>query len=867
MLRNKIGGFKKALALGLIGLTSVATLLSTKPNIEASAHNAYFVTIAIDEANFRYIPTIVFEENSWVASNHREKDVGNFSSKTVKDKNWTVPVPDEYTNKSPEDLEKVYEGRVDKGDGEKGLIFTFPPIHGKGLITDKVHANGTDEMLANRYTDYVVTGLNDALNFCVSQSGAKGKSSVSELKKFSAQLANNAHNKSGSAQLNGMSFTVSAGNPDKTMDGLTKNDYVKISSPNSSIIVPMRVKKGYVNSSNKYDVERPGLANDYIDKVAGEDTEYIDWRYTVLQGNYNADVKSVTYSSVTEITKPSALTIAISDLFGGLLSGLRNLLGLYPMEDLMLNSGARDAGYYYGIMPNDWMSSANLLHIVSQIVAWTLMGFSFVRMLYKRQLQTMNIGERMSLMDGFKNLIFTAFLLGSFILMFTAMAKANYVLVELFGKSSAFSGYIGTTQTMNAGAISAIFINFAFFILNCYFNFFYVLRGVTVAILYGIAPLCIFTLSLGGRYTQVFSSFMKEMVSNIFIQTFHAICVAFFTSVTSTTQMRTFELLVVFMAFIPLTNFVRQNVFGLSAGITDHAQGMVNMGRAVVSGAVAGAVGGAMVKGTGGTGAGGSGMTANLGAVNPANASIQNAMANRQIHADSKSAGKGGINNNELMGNIAGVSNTENASNALKLNPSKLDNLKSGAKNAYNVASGLGKVGAGIAVGGTALGFGAMGDKMGVSDALRTGQALRKSGYNNFSNLRGGMEASSLEGTGISGMYDGGEHMTAVYNAKYNEDADTVVFDDMALNNSNYGNNMREMYEAFNGKGEYSETGSKAGLRDDAIARYKNQGIMGVGTYKNQLAIVYDKKMTEKKNFSPRNVGEISPYVAQKKTI
>ena len=355
------------------------------------------------------------------------------------------------------------------------------------------------------------------------------------------------------------------------------------------------------------------------------------------------------------------------------------------------------------------------------------------------------------------------------------------------------------------------------------------------------------------------------MVSNIFIQTFHAICVAFFTSVTSTTQMRTFELLVVFMAFIPLTNFVRQNVFGLSAGITDHAQGMVNMGRAVVSGAVAGAVGGAMVKGTGGTGAGGSGMTANLGAVNPANASIQNAMANRQIHADSKSAGKGGINNNELMGNIAGVSNTENASNALKLNPSKLDNLKSGAKNAYSVASGLGKVGAGIAVGGTALGFGAMGDKMGVSDALRTGQAIRKSGYNNFSKLRGGMEESSLEGTGISGMYDGGRHMTAVYNAKYNEDLDTVVFDDMALNNSNYGNNMREMYEAFNGKGSMPMVKAKQVLEMMLLPGITKSRYHGCRYLQNQLAVVYDKRMTEKKNFSPRNVGEISPYVAQKK--
>lgn len=420
---------------------------------------------------------------------------------------------------------------------------------------------------------------------------------------------------------------------------------------------------------------------------------------------------------------------------------------------------------------------------------------------------------------------------------------------------------------MNAGALAAVFINFAFFILTCYFNFFYVLRGITVALLYGIAPLCIFSLSLGGKQAQVFSNFMKELVSNIFIQTFHAICVAFFTSITSTTQMKTFELLVVFMAFIPLTNFVRQNIFGLSAGITDNAQGMVSMGRAVVSGAVAGAVakGGSGGYGGGSGSSSGGGMSANLGSVNPANATIQQAMANRQLHASEKSAGKGAVSNSQLMGNIAGVSNKENVSKAMKLNPTKLDNAMQKAKTVGGYASGVGKVGAGMMMAGTSLGFGALGDKMGVSDSIRTGQSLRKSGFGQVKSTHAGMENSATAGTGIDGMYDGGENMTAIYNAKFDKEVGEVVFDDQAIHNSDYGRNMREMYNAFNGKGDYAEGESKAHLRDDAIARYKNQGIMGVGTYKDQLAVVFDKKMTEKKNFTPRNIGEISPYVPQKK--
>lgn len=881
MLNNKIKGLKKALTLGLIGVASMTTLIATKPNIQASAHNAYFVAIAIDEANFKYVPTVMFEENSWVASNHAEKDVGSFGEKTTSAKDWEVPIPDLKEDTSPEKMEDVYKDRVAKGDGEKALIYTFPPLHGKGIITDKVHANGIDEMLANRYADYVIGGLNDALNFCISQAGAKGKVSTSELKIFSAQLANASYKRSGTVTLTVEStkkeFTVSAGNPSKLIDGLTKADYIKISYGSSSITVPRRVKKGYRNSE-----ERPGLSQDYRDEITDkgdkQDTEYLDWRYTVLQGNYNSDVKSITYSSVNEITKPSAITVAVTTLLGGLLSGLRNLLGLYPMEDLMLNGGSRDANYFYGIMPNSWMSSANLLHIVCQIVAWTFMGFSFVRMLFKRQLQTMNIGERMSLMEGFKNLILTSLLLGSFVIIFTAMAKFNYVLVDLFGKSSAFSGYIGTTQTMNTGALAAVFINFAFFILACYFNVFYVLRGVTIALLYGIAPLCIFSLSLGGKHAQIFNSFMKEMVSNIFIQTFHAICVAFFTSITSTTQMRTFELLVVFMAFIPLTNFVRQNIFGLSSGITDNAQGMVSMGRAMVSGAVGGAVSGAMnrskkVNGVGGSGgSGGSGGYGSSGGsiapTNPANSNIQQAMANRQLHADASSIGENGINNSKLMENIGGA-NKANASSKLDLNPSNEDKFKNAmnkANGSFNVLKGSAQIAGGMMLAGTSLGFGAMGDRMGVSDSIRSGQALRSAGSMNRSSgkaMKNGGESSMLDNTGIDSVYDCGESMLNTYDSSI-DDKGNVEFTDTALNNSTYAKNLREMNDVFNSRGDYAPNGAKAHIREDAKARYENQGIIGVGAYDNKFAVNYDKKMTEKKGFHLRNIGEISPYVEPK---
>lgn len=844
---------KKILSLGLIGVIIVSSLLaSTK--IDVFAHNAYFVAITIDEANFRYIPEVVFEENSWVASNHRESELGSFGEATVGEA-WSVPTTSS-EGKSSDEMEDVYKDVVKKGNGEKALIYTFPSLHGKGIITEKVHANGEDLMLANRYADYVVSGLNDALNFCITQSGAKGKVSIADLKVFAAQLANASSERSGEVSLNNKTFTISAGSPSKIIDGLSKTDYIKISTDEDSLIVPFQVRKGYVGSNP----DRTGLSDSYIESITSKkgkkDTEYLDWKYTVLQGNYNADVKAITYSSSTDITKPSQLTIMIADFLSNFLNGLRSMLGLYAMEDLMLNSGARDAGYFYGIMPNFWMNSASLLHVVCQIVAWSLMGLSLIRMLYKRQLQTMNIGERISLMEGFKNLILTAFLLGSFILIFNSLSRVNYTLVNLFGSSSAFSGYIGTTQSMNAGAIASIVINIAFFVLSCYFNFFYILRGITIALLFGIAPLCIFMLTLGGKYTQIFNSFMKELVSNIFIQTFHAICVAFFTSVTSTSQMKTFELLVVFMSFIPLTNFVRQNIFGLSGGITDHAQSMVNMGRATVTGITMGAVGSTVAKS--GYMNGGN-IHANGSTMNGMGV-LSNAMSNRKLHQTAESIGRGGINNSELFKNVSGDINTNNASNKmdLNINPSKAEKVKNVLGTAGTAVRGGTKIASGLAIAGSSIGFAAMGDKLGVSDTLRTGTNLMRSGMGNLRGIATGNV--SFKDAGISEMYDGGEHMTTIYDAKIDDTTKQMTFSDQAINNSNYGRNLKEMYNAFNGKGEYAENGEKAAVREQAIDRYKKQGIMGVGTYKDQLAIVYDKKAMEKKNWIPGGIGGISPY-------
>lgn len=867
MVYKRKGGLKKALTLGMLGVMSTAMILATSPKTVSYAHNSYFVAIGIDESSLSYVPTIVYEENSFVGSNHREVELGDFS-KTSSGSWGNVPTVNVTDSSTEEELKKAYEGLVpSKGDSSKALIYTFPPVHGEGTSTilGKVDANGEDEKLANRFVDNLFPALNDALNFVFTEAGIQDSISSNDFRKYSAKLANTVEGRSGSVTVGKATFTISADSPSRILDGLTKEDYIKITAPSgNSIVLPYRINKGY-----KGKIERTGLEGSYK-KKAEADTQYLSWKHIVLQGNYNADVKAITYASMTTITKPNQLTIMITGFFTSFISGIRSMLGLYPMEDLMLNSGARSTTYFYGLMPKAWMNSAILIHIVCLMVALSLLGFSFVRMLYKRQLQTMNIGERVSLMEGFKNMILTSILLTSFYLIFVSMAHINTIFVDLFANSSNFSSYIGTTATTNTGAIGAVVINLALLVVLIYFNFFYVLRAITVALLFAIAPLCIYSLSLGGKYTQVFNNFMKELVSNIFIQTFHALCVAFFTSINSTSNMRTFEVLVVFYSFIPLTDFVRQNLFGLSSGLTSQAGNLTGMAQTMVSGAIGGVVGSSSAKGASSSSS--SSFSGPVGGSNHMGSKIQSALQSREIPTNEGDSGvlsgvrnsisdglTGKISNSELFSELGEGVNKANASVSL-------NSLGQKAVSGLNTARGIGSSGLMVANGlynvSSGFGMGAIGEKGSVRAGAQ-GFSQVTSGFRGGANTIAGAfsDKKEMQGAGISEIYDSGESMSHLYDAKVENG--NINFSNETLNSSTYKQNLQSMYDAFNGTGEYAEGKSLSSHRDKAIQRYRNQGINQIGTYKDQLIVNYDKKMGNNKNFSLRNIGEITPYKPQ----
>lgn len=585
--------------------------------INVSAHDAYFLGITFDTDSCRYIGTVVFEENGWSGSSHAEAEISTEFYLLIRGEDTTQSQfnVDYGTTASADILTAWSFYDKDDFDNDRELLFTFPGFHTKGIATDALNADGSDEKLATRVCNTLIPQLNACINWIMQKSGQERTSdNVRDLSNNIAKTVkttNDLSSSSGNVTVNGktVSFETGLDNddlPESVKEGIPKGfsskDYVKVTIDGDEQYFIYQCWKGYQypayggsenpDKSNADDGDpyaRDVSQGDwYKDVCKGNGVYKIGWNAIILQAHFNLDVLNTGFSNMGEILPSSMLIEAIAGLCDWAITTIRSFLGLYELDDLMLNKGTRGSVYSMGLFPNAWVGPIMVLHVVCQIVAWSIMGFAIIKMLMKRQLATVNIGEKMNMMNELKNLAICGFLLGSFPLVFNMLARINITLVDLFGSTTQFSYLIGSFNTISQVSLGSILVSFFGLALSIYFNFFYVLRAITLAILYGIAPLCIYTLALGGKYSKVFGAWMKELLSNIFTQTIHAIMIAFFTSVIGGGGITSFEMCVVLYSFIPLTKFVKQNVFQAGDGIGGSA-GALAGGAMGAAGAAAGA--------------------------------------------------------------------------------------------------------------------------------------------------------------------------------------------------------------------------------------------------------------------------------------
>lgn len=840
MKKIKKRDFFKSLILIFLSFLSFIGLFRAS-SINTYAHNAYFISITIDEGRLEYVPTVIFDENSFFAGTHRENDVGDFTSKTVNNdgtvKDFTVPKITYFGDNamSEDDIEKKYKEIIDTGNAN-GLAFSFPGVH-SNLKNEKRHANDKDEEIAYFISERLVASLNDTLAWMMNVSGTKEKMTPEQFKQFSVDLANSVNSvargtlATNTVTLGSETFTIrKLNNSEKNLieenDKVTINDYVYISSSSGqSNIALVKVNKGYQN--------REDISAEYKKALKEKkDPEYLNWQYIVLQGNYQADVKGITYSNISEITKPNVFESFIVALIKGATGSLRVLLGLYPLNEVFFNTGSRSFTYYYGVMPKGWMSSASLLNFVCLILAFTVVGFALVKLIAKKQLSTINVSERVSLLEGFKNIFVAVFSLASFYILFHSLIRLNYYLVNIFKASSAFSQYIGESEYMNASTLGAALISVAFFIITAYYNIAYVLRAFTIAGLYGIAPLAIVSIAFGGKYKTTFTNYMNILIGNIFMQSIQVIAVSLFTSISATNSLKTFELLTILVAFIPFTNMIRQNIFGLSGGITDQASGILSAGKNLVGSAVSGAVGGIVggkIATKGGSMGGNSGGSSSDG-------SIQSS-ANTPMNSSKIGKIKDAMNGTpQTKGNDIIESGSRNLAGRK-------------AKVAAETGKALFNAGAGLMNAGAIVGSTATGDYFGAMNASKNLRNNSQSMANHGKNIiRSAFKNPELKEAGVKELYQGKENSTAIM------DDNNGMFNDDELSMTDYNVNFKNMRDAFLGEGDFASGGSREADRDNLIAFYKSKGINDIKKMDNKTVVNFSNKLYNNRNFNLKDI-------------
>lgn len=615
---KKQKAFKRVLAMFFAILFTFCSL--SVCSIDVEAHDAYFLGVAFDSDSCRYIGTVSFQSNSMIGDNHAEADVTCDFHKVYED--GGIPII-EYGDVSS-DLEAEYDSykKDSSFENDKELLFTFPGFHTKGVATHKLNGNGSDELLAERINNSVLGGLNSAIDFIVEQAGSS-RTNSKEIRNLAALLANYVGTNSNNQGSGSFSWDTSAGSVNVSVNynnsslpssanieekdiplGFEPEDYVEITVNGKSACFVYQAWKGYnypgydaSSNNNRVDEDvdpyaRDITGNDWYQEVGKNGVQKLGWDALVLQAHYNKDVCGVEFSNLGNILPTNALVSAVATLCDNAITGIRSLLGLYALDELMLNKGTRGLSYSMGLFPNGWVGPILLMFVICLMLAWGIMGFAVIKIFMKRSLATINVGEKMNIMNELKNLAVCCFMLGAFPLIFNMLARINYSLVILFGSSTEFTNAIKSFYTLsqaNFGSIIACFMGLA---LQLYFNFFYILRAITIAILYGIAPLAIYTIVLGGKNAKVFSAWSKELLSNIFVQSIHALMIAFFTSVSAVSGLKTFESIVVLYSFIPLTKFVKQNVFQASDGIGGMATNLSDMTRSGATGAAEAVTGG-----------------------------------------------------------------------------------------------------------------------------------------------------------------------------------------------------------------------------------------------------------------------------------
>ncbi len=163
-------------------------------------------------------------------------------------------------------------------------------------------------------------------------------------------------------------------------------------------------------------------------------------------------------------------------------------------------------------------------------------------------------------METLQKLFLVGFLLVSIIPLTQLMTTINNSIVDIFATQVDWSD--GGRVANHSGTIAGLVVELFYFIANLYLNFVYIMRSIMIAILVAIGPVFVVSMAFTVKGKGLLDNWSKELVANVFLQAFHAFSFAFILNVQGAS--RGIEELVIACSLVPLTEFFRTTIFGIS---------------------------------------------------------------------------------------------------------------------------------------------------------------------------------------------------------------------------------------------------------------------------------------------------------------
>ena len=593
-LIKKISNKMRTVLIGGMFLLSIST-------VSFAGHKNYYIKSTIDYSGFGILSEVLTDDGNGggdTETEYLEEDEGyNFSRVRHYgniSKNNSYIVDDDNTNhltinfnanrKDPTSRKEQYVNLTKEDDKEIGLVFSFP-----GLKTNNggYKATSNDYSRALKVSDTLTIGLNQAILF-INNNSQKPLSSVQDLHLLLARLSYTSDvERLGSSgyfiKANNTTFKLTQASEGKDgemlipLDGLDYKDYVKISvyknGENGNGVYsyfPYKMKKGYYPGDEM---------SEYVGEVyateakKGSENEYLSWGQLILQAMLNRDARGTT----SEDFASDVQTIIGQGLGSDLtktISSVRNLLGLSSMSELVLNMGARPANYHHGVMSNSMYDIAITVYTLNLIVSLIFLAFMIIKLIHQKMVATTNVIAKTSLMEGIKDIVFVCVMLAFFAPLFEILLELNFLIVRTFSYSSEYMKSFSAlgSKTLSMESMAGFIVSSMFLSIDMYINFVYVVRAITVSFLFAIAPIMMVSYLWSPTQKNMVFGYMRELVGNIFMQSFHAITMTFFTGY-NLTNMSTLEAIASAYCFIPITQLFRQLVIGNSGGFSEKVGG------------------------------------------------------------------------------------------------------------------------------------------------------------------------------------------------------------------------------------------------------------------------------------------------------